>query len=120
MATLKPEAVLERLRRICLALPETSEVQSWGHPNFRVGKKTFAVFERYQGEWAICCKVPRPHQALFLKDPRFYRTPYIGQHGWVSLRVTGRLNWKEIEELVVGSYRLVALPRMRKALEPQA
>jgi len=120
MAALKPEAMLERLRRICLALPETSEVQSWGHPNFRAAKKTFAVFEQYQGEWAICCKVLRSHQALFLKDPRFYRTPYIGHQGWVSLRVAGRLDWEEIEELVVGSYRLVASAQMLKALVRQS
>ena len=108
---MKPEAVLERLRRICLSLPETSEVQAWGHPNFRVGKKIFAAFEQYKGEWAVCCKVPKRHQPLFLKDPRFYRAPYVGRHGWVSLRVVGRLNWEEIEELVTGSYRLVRGPR---------
>jgi predicted DNA-binding protein (MmcQ/YjbR family) len=108
MASLKPDQVLERLRRICLALPDAEEYEAWGHPNFRAGKKTFAAFEQYKGEWAICLRVPKTHQSLFLKDPRFYLTPYVGKHGWVSLRVAGRLNWKEIRELVTGSHRLVA------------
>ena len=38
----------KKLRGLCLSLPETSEVGSWGHPNFRAGKKTFAVFETYE------------------------------------------------------------------------
>jgi len=35
------EATLARLRSLCLSLPETSETASWGHPNFKAGKKTF-------------------------------------------------------------------------------
>ncbi len=38
----------------------------------------------------------------------FFKTPYIGHQGWVSLPATGRLDWKEITELVKGSYALVA------------
>jgi len=107
MAQVNPEAVLRRLRAICLALPGASEELKWGHPNFVAGKKIFAAFEQYKGVWSICCKVPKAHQYLFLKDPRFYRAPYVGQHGWISLRAEGKLDWKEIAELVEGSYRLV-------------
>ena len=46
-------------------------------------------------------------QGVFLDDVRFYKTPYIGKHGWVSLKVAGKLNWKEIAELAKGSYQLV-------------
>jgi hypothetical protein len=43
-----------------------------------------------------------------LDDPRFFKTPYVGQHGWVSLRVNGgRLDWKEIAELAAGSHQLI-------------
>ena len=48
-------------------------------------------------------------QGVFLEDPRFFRTPSIGKHGWVTLRVyAAPLNWNEIRELVKGSYHLVA------------
>jgi predicted DNA-binding protein (MmcQ/YjbR family) len=61
------EQVLRRLRQICGALPETSEVTAWGHPNFKVANKTFAAFEKYKGEWAIAFKAEREHQQ-FLVD----------------------------------------------------
>jgi hypothetical protein len=33
---------LKRLRSICLTLPEAAEVEAWGHPTFRAGRKMFA------------------------------------------------------------------------------
>ena len=100
--------ILAKLREICLVLPKTSETVTFGHPTFQVGTKTFAVLERYKGELSICVKVGKGVQPIFLKDPRFYRTPYVGQHGWVSLRTSSRLNWAEIAELLRGSYGLVS------------
>ena len=39
---------LSELRAVCLALPESAEVEAWGRPTFRAGKKMFAVFEGNQ------------------------------------------------------------------------
>ncbi len=111
------DAVLRKLRQICLALTKTAEVAAWGHPNFRVANKTFAVLEEYKGKLSIAFKVAKEHQYLFLKDPRFYRTPYIGQHGWVSLITEGPVNWNEVRQLVSDSYRLVAPPRILSQMD---
>jgi hypothetical protein len=35
---------LERVRRICAALPETTEKLSHGEPTFFVGKKVYVMF----------------------------------------------------------------------------
>jgi predicted DNA-binding protein (MmcQ/YjbR family) len=100
--------ILERLRRICGSLPSAAETVTFGHPTFQVQGKTFAVLEEYKGELGICVKVEKELQGIFLDDSRFFRTPYIGKHGWITLKVyAARLNWKEIEALVRGSYRLV-------------
>ena len=88
--------ILAKLREICLAFPKTSETVTFGHPTFQVGTKTFTVLETYKGELSICVKVGKKMQPIFLEDSRFYRTPYVGQHGWVSLRANTKLNWKEI------------------------
>jgi len=40
---------LARLRPLALALPESAETVSFGHPTFRVRGKTFAVLETYKG-----------------------------------------------------------------------
>lgn len=105
---LTESAILARLRKICLALPEAEETVTFGHPTFRVKRKTFSVFEEYKGELGICVKVEKELQGIFFEDPRFFRTPYAGKHGWVTLRVyAARLNWSEVKELVKGSYLLV-------------
>jgi predicted DNA-binding protein (MmcQ/YjbR family) len=106
--------ILARLREICLALPKTSETLTFGHPTFQVGTKTFTVLETYKGVLSICVKVGKQMQPVFLEDDRFYRTPYVGQHGWVSLRATTKLNWNEIGELVRGSYELVHAKKRRR------
>jgi len=101
-------ANVNRLRRICLSLPETTETETFGHPTFRIDGKTYCVIEEYKGEEAIALKVGLPLQGVFLRDERFYKTPYTGKHGWVSLRTAGKLDWREVEDLVKGSYRLMA------------
>jgi len=109
MTVMTSDGILERVRGICLSLDDTAERVSWGHPTFTVGGRTFAVFEEYKDEWCMCFRVEKAHQPLFLKDPRFFITPYIGKQGWLSLRVhASPLTWKEVRELLVESHRLVA------------
>src|ERR1017187_917450 len=99
------DAVLRRLRKRCMALPDTTEIVSFGHPAFQAKDNTFAVLEEYKGELSICVKVGKNVQGVFLADPRFYRTPYIGKHGWVSLKVyAAPLDWNEIDGLLKGSH----------------
>jgi predicted DNA-binding protein (MmcQ/YjbR family) len=103
------ETLLVKLRKICLQLPGASETVTFGHPTFQVAGKTFAVLEEYKGELGIALKVGKLMQGVFLKDPRFFMTPYAGKHGWVTLRVRAApLDWKEISDLVRGSYDLVS------------
>jgi predicted DNA-binding protein (MmcQ/YjbR family) len=89
-------------------LPAATETVSFGHPTFQVSGKTFAVLEVYKGELGLALKVEKELQQVFLKDPRFYLTPYIGKHGWVTLRMSTKpMDWKEVQEMVKGSYRLI-------------
>ncbi len=106
---LSETAILKKLRAACVRLPGATETLTFGHPTFQVQKKTFAVLEEYKGELGICVKVGKLLQDVFLIDARFFRTPYIGKHGWVTLRVhAAPLDWKEIAGLVEGSHREVA------------
>ena len=38
----------------------------------------------------------------------FFFPAYVGPQGWVGVELTGDVDWDEIRELVVESYRLVA------------
>ena len=84
---------LERVRRICLAFPETSERLSHGEPTFFVHKKVFAMFSNNHhsdGHVAILVPTPPGMQAVLLeKEPKtFYRPPYVGVSGWVGIELS--------------------------------
>jgi predicted DNA-binding protein (MmcQ/YjbR family) len=113
---LPPSDALERLRAICLAYPETSEVPSWGHPNFRAGKKTFVTFEHVKDRPSIAFRLMPADIGRLLTRTAFFVTPY-GRGQWVSLWADGVLDWKAVTGLVDRSYRLVALKRMIAALD---
>jgi predicted DNA-binding protein (MmcQ/YjbR family) len=112
-------AVLTRLREMCLAFPETKEVSSWGHPNFRAGRKMFATFERFGGRPSIAFRLEPVDVDLLLRRKGFFATPY-GRGQWVSLRADGRIDWRLVRRLLERSYRVVALKRMVAALDRSA
>jgi hypothetical protein len=50
---------------------------------------------------------------------RFFVPPYVGHAGWVGVHLGGRsVGWREIDELVRQSYRLVAPKRLAARLTP--
>jgi predicted DNA-binding protein (MmcQ/YjbR family) len=119
MPTTKNEQTLEKLRSLCLSLPETSETSSWGHPNFKAGKKTFVAFERVKGRASMAFRLDPDDVDRLLGRKEFFVTPY-GRGQWVSVWADGRVNWRAVEDLVERSYRVVALKRMLIVLEAQA
>jgi len=114
---------LERLRRICLALPETSEKVSHGEPTFWVGGRMFATFDNHHhgaphvGVWLA---MPLGAQeALVYQDPkRFFVPPYVGVRGWVGVRLDSRPSWKTVEKVVREAYKFIQPPRPRRGTRP--
>ncbi len=108
---------LARLTKMCLALPEAMRECRSSHATFRVRKKVFAYFlndHHGDGIVSLCAKViPGDNTALVSAQPaRFYLPAYIGPRGWVALRLDrGAIDWKEVAELVAGSYQLTAPKR---------
>ena len=102
---------LNRLRDLCLSLPETSERGSWGHPNFVAGKKTFVTFEFIDLRPSIAFRTDPLDVREMARNRRFFETPY-GRGQWVSLWADIELDWRFVNELVKRSYRSVALQRM--------
>lgn len=111
--------LLGRLRAICLELPDTVEASIFEHPIFRAGKKAFCILHGQAGQPAISFKVEKENQPLFLEDPRFYKTPHVGHHGWISLKAVEEPDWEEVAELILGSYRLAAGKKMLAKLPKQ-
>jgi predicted DNA-binding protein (MmcQ/YjbR family) len=111
------DPLLERLRTLCLSLPETSEAQSWGHPNFKAGKRVFVAYEWLKGRVpTIAFRLEPSDVTRYSKQPGFVATPF-GRGQWISLEADRRPKWSLVEELVTKSYRVVALKRMLRALD---
>ena len=107
---------LDRVRRLCLALPEARETVAWGHPVFKAGAKTFAAIEPVKGRPSIAFRLAPLDVDLLLKRAPFFVTPY-GRGLWVSAWADAPLDWPLVDSLVERSYRTVALKRMLKALD---
>ena len=110
---------IDRLRAICLALPETVEKEAWGDPTFRVRDRIFAMEKRGDGRVSVWCKAPPGSQAVLVgADPAaFFVPPYVGPKGWVGMRLDRRPDWKEVATLVRRSYRLIAPRRLAATVE---
>jgi predicted DNA-binding protein (MmcQ/YjbR family) len=112
-----PQRVLDRLRRLCLALPDTCETPTWGHPNFRAGKKIFAAFHADSaGSPCIWLKLGPFASDITRGDPRFSPSRH-GAHRWGGLRADLPLDWRLVRELVLGSYRLTAARALVRELD---
>jgi hypothetical protein len=105
---------LERIRRICLALPEVSERLSHGAPTFFVrGKRAFVMVltnHHGDGRFAIWCAAPDGLQAMLVDaDPeRFFVPPYVGRRGWLGVRLDRALDWDELTGIVEDAFADVA------------
>ena len=84
-------AQLDRLRRICAALPTAFEKLSHGTPCFFVepGKGVFAMFSghRDDGRLALWVPVAPGLQPLMIEESPevYFYPPYVGIGGWVGL-----------------------------------
>jgi hypothetical protein len=115
------EAVLNRIRELCLALPETSERLSHGHPTFFVHeKRSFLMVltdHHRDGRFAIWCAAAEGTQGMLVEaDPeRFFRPPYVGHRGWLGVRLDRGLHWDELTGIVEDAYAEVAPPKLVEA-----
>lgn len=108
----KALAVIVKLRRLCLSLPESSEGTQFGYPVWRAGTKTFALARRDEQGLTLNFWVGVDTQVLMISDPRYRIPPYMGHNGWIALDVESGCDWTEIEALATASYRHFALKRM--------
>lgn len=108
-----PKDPLEELRRLCLALPETTERLSHGEPTWFVrDKKTFVMYSdhHHNDRLAFCCAAPDGAQEMRVgTDPeRFFVPPYVGHRGWLGVFLDVPVDWDEIADIVTDAYRVVA------------
>lgn len=95
---------LKRLRQICLAIPGVVETSSWGHANWRVGKRLFATFEENRGTKIFSFFAGDEAREELLEDRRFSLPRYVDNYGWVSLKLDRSTDWNEVRALAVAAH----------------
>jgi hypothetical protein len=122
---LKPAAIVERLRKICMVLPDANEKLSHGEPTWFAGKgKVFAMLDdHHHGAAHISVYLPQPlgvQETLIDADPElFFRPPYVGSSGWIAMVLDADPDWQLVARLVHDAYLHVASPRLRAKLEEE-
>lgn len=116
LAVTTPDEALTRVRALCLAFPETAEVEKHGRPCFAVRGKTFVMFldnHHDDGRLAIWCKAPPGARGMLVEsDPaRFFVPPYVGPSGWIGARLEAGANWGAVAACIEESYRMAAPKR---------
>jgi hypothetical protein len=118
---------LERLRAICLALPEVTERPSHGAPTWFVqGKRSFVTLwqdghhdHHFPHLW--CAAAPGVQELLVDTEPdRFFRPPYVGGRGWLGVRLDVDVDWDELAGICHDAYRAVAPRRLLAVLDGDA
>jgi len=115
MESLDTQSTLEKLRNICLALPEAVEIiDGFGHNTFKINGKSFVISGESEKGFNLSLKSDRETQEILLQKEHFYKTPYIGHHGWVSIQNPAGENWDELTDLIHEAYLRAAPKRMVK------
>ncbi len=115
-------SVADRVRSICLALPEVTERVSHGAPAFFVRKQFLMLWpsghheHRFPHLW---CAAPPGAQAELVatEHERFFRPPYVGRRGWIGVRLDRDADWNELAAICEDAYRTVAPPKLVAALD---
>jgi hypothetical protein len=114
---------VERLRQICVALPEVTERLSHGEPSFFVrDKKQFVMLDNHHhgaehlAFW--CAAPPGVQEGLIAENPdQYFRPPYVGHRGWVGVRIDRNPDWTEVAEIVHDAFRQIAPKGLAAQLE---
>lgn len=111
---------LQRVRRVCNALPEVSEKLSHGAPTFFVRKKVFCMFadnHHHDGRIAVWLPAPSGVQEMLMAQAseKYFKPPYVGVRGWIGVELT-RVSDKDLEFHMREAWRLIAPPKLRATL----
>jgi hypothetical protein len=125
-----PENIFERVNALCLALPEVtvrvdeslSEARSTAY-SFDIRSRSFCLLMAYQGPTG------RPVPVLVLRADPDERDMLLAMghpffaaragRGRIGVRLTGNIDWEEIRELAIESYRRLAPKKLTALLDWQ-
>ena len=116
------ESLEDRVRAICMALPEVTEKLSHGAPSFFVKKQFVMLWPdgHHDHHFAhLWCAAPIGAQAELVEtEPdRFFRSPYVGARGWIGVRLDRGVDWDELAAVCADAYRTIAPKKLVAILD---
>ncbi|MEQ1499133.1 MAG: phosphoribosylglycinamide formyltransferase [Novosphingobium sp.] len=110
-----PDFLIQQVRELALALPETDEVLSHAMPCFGIvkGKKFAYVSNDHHGDGKVALLVKisgadEQAQLIELDEARYYRPPYFGD-GWIGIRLDlGDTDWDAVATSLNRSWHSIA------------
>ena len=111
------EEHLTRVRRICLALPGTTEKLSHGEPAFFAGKLYASMSTNHHNDGHYAVLIPAAagvQEAMVAVEPKkFYRPPYVGVKGWVGIELP-EVDEDELGGLITEAWKIVTTKKPRE------
>ncbi|MEK7727355.1 MAG: MmcQ/YjbR family DNA-binding protein [candidate division KSB1 bacterium] len=113
--------LLQRVRRICIALPEVTEKLSHGAPTFFVRKKVFCMFadnHHNDGRIAVWLAAPSGIQEVLINNAskKYFKPPYVGVRGWLGVELR-QVSAQELEFHLREAWHLIAPPKLQATLK---
>lgn len=113
-----PDAVLTKLRKICLSLDGVTEENAWVGVRFVVKKRNFAhvltVFEGHPPAYAKAARAEGPLVMLTFRAVEPPQAPYfpcVWGTTWgtkvVGVVIDAKTDWKEVRAFITESHRLL-------------
>ena len=123
--------IVDRLRSVCLALPETHEESAWVGTRWRIRKKTFAHVLTIDAGWppgyarAVATDGPATVLTFESSGPElaalseagypFFKPPW--RPTVVGMLLADGLDWHEVAELLTESYCVLAPKKLVELVE---
>ncbi len=103
------------VRRITLALPETTEKLAWGMPTFRVAGKMFVTLPDDETSFAVRCPIHERQELIAAEPEKFWVPPHEAASAWVRVRLAALEDRTELRDILVDSWQQAAPPRLVEA-----
>lgn len=105
----------EDVRRICLALPDTTEKIAWSMPTFRVAGKMFATLPEDETSIAVRCPKEERDELVLAEPEKFWIADHEAQFAWVRARLAAIEDESELRDILADSWRQAAPSRLLEA-----
>ena len=101
---------LAKIRKHCLAKPDTIEDEPWpDHAAWKVKGKIFAI----GGDSGVTVKSTLEKQAALVMHPAVSKAAYVGRFGWVTIEIDDKETLELAFDLIDESYEMVAPKKKR-------